>query len=301
MLGMTNELVTLTESNPMRGQRRPDGTWSARDVQESGAVHATWRRWEEAVLRARELLTTELGETAAQDHIASTGKMISLGKGGQREVADYVLTALGLFAVCQQSRLPELDLWFTYAGLHAAGYGKETVDVHAVTLTELEKMADGYVAQGERIGVSLVPLLVELYVRRAWETYSMTIGAYFRDYRGIGPDRFTLPRVARREFVTLMATAAPEAPNAHLALISGNSLRTVTQDRSELGVANPGRVEGQRAVTSRKEPVGKDPRESVGDTPEDDEFEAWQKLLKTLSREELLALRDMIDNLLDRE
>jgi prophage antirepressor-like protein len=175
------------------------------------------------------------------------------------------------------------------------------IQLDTATVAELEKMADGYVAQGERVGISLVPLLVELYVRRAWETYSLTIGAYFRDYRGIGPDRFTLPKGARREFVALMATAAPEAPNAHLALISGNSLRTVQQDRSELGVANPGRVEGQRAVTSRKEPAGKDPRESVGDIPEDDEFETWQKLLKTLSREELLALRDMIDNLLDEE
>jgi hypothetical protein len=61
--------------------------------------------------------------SAAQDHFVSAIKMIETGKGANREVKDYALTALGLFAACQQAQLPELDVWFIFAGLQAAGYG----------------------------------------------------------------------------------------------------------------------------------------------------------------------------------
>ncbi|HVT99813.1 MAG TPA: hypothetical protein VHE33_20105 [Acidobacteriaceae bacterium] len=125
---MTQELVQLTADNPLRGLQRADGTWSARDVQKSGYVHATWRSWELALQRGQALLEGQYGNGAGQAHIASASKKVGIGLNGQREVNDYTLTALGLFAACEQSQLPDLDIWFVHAGLEAAGLSKE-VDV----------------------------------------------------------------------------------------------------------------------------------------------------------------------------
>lgn len=119
-----NELVTLTPTNPLNDIRREDGTWSARDVQGSNFVHTRWEHWEAAIQRGVKLVAFMYGggETAAQNHFQPTVKMIQTGKGAQREVNDYALTPLGLYAACEQSRLPELDAWFVYAGLQAGGH-----------------------------------------------------------------------------------------------------------------------------------------------------------------------------------
>lgn len=122
MLRVT-ELVRLTDDNPLKSLQLADGTWSARDVQKSGYVHTRWAQWEPAIQRGQALIKGQYGEAAGQDHVRPTLQMIGIGKTGQRQVNDYALTALGLFAACQQSQLPELDIWFVHAGMSVAGYG----------------------------------------------------------------------------------------------------------------------------------------------------------------------------------
>lgn len=85
---MTNE-IALTEDNPLRELRLADGTGSARDVQKSGYVHATWRKWELAIQRGQALIADQHGENAGQAHVAPTGKKVELGQNTQREVHDY--------------------------------------------------------------------------------------------------------------------------------------------------------------------------------------------------------------------
>lgn len=121
---MTTELVRLTDGNPLKELRRSDGTWSAREVQASGHVHSVWRDWEAAIQRGAELLNSF--NIAGQRNFEPSLKISEPGKRGPK-THDYDLDALWLFASCQQSRLPELDLWFVFAGLQAAGYGKQPV------------------------------------------------------------------------------------------------------------------------------------------------------------------------------
>lgn len=125
---MTADLVTLTESNPLLALRRADGTWSAREVQKSGHVHAEWRAWEEAIKRG-DVLLRQFGIDAGQGNFGSTTKVIERVRADGRstgviEIGDYDLDPLHLFAACQQSRLPGDDQpWFVASDVcKALGY-----------------------------------------------------------------------------------------------------------------------------------------------------------------------------------
>lgn len=123
----STDLVTLTEANPLADMRRSDGTWSAREVHASGHVHADWRNWEAAIRRG-DVLLKQFGLSAGHHEVGSTTTVVMkpMPRGQAPvpdKVDDYRLTALALFAACQQSNLPELDLWFVFAGMQAAGYG----------------------------------------------------------------------------------------------------------------------------------------------------------------------------------
>lgn len=119
---MSTEIVTLTDANPLKELQRSDGTWSAREVQKSGNVHSTWQRWEQAIGRGKKLVRDIFGETEVSRNFSGAAKVYRDGTRGPMS-DDIYLQPLGLFAACQQSDLPELDMWFVFAGLQAAGYG----------------------------------------------------------------------------------------------------------------------------------------------------------------------------------
>jgi DNA-damage-inducible protein D len=63
--------------------------WSARDLM--GLLgYQKWERFEEAIKRAME--SCGQNSQIVDDHFPSVGKMITLGKGGQREIKDYHLS-----------------------------------------------------------------------------------------------------------------------------------------------------------------------------------------------------------------
>lgn len=63
--------------------------WSARGLQPL-LGYSQWRRFEDAIKRAQ--TSCEQSGNDPADHFAGTGKMIELGKGGQREVGDSQLS-----------------------------------------------------------------------------------------------------------------------------------------------------------------------------------------------------------------
>lgn len=119
---MSTETVTLTDTNPLKALQHSDGTWSAREVLESGYVHKRWEDWNKAILRAKEEVEF-LQIFPGQELFRSSPKKISTGNGGSREVVDYTLVPFSLMYSCQKANLPDLNLWFVFAGLQVAGYG----------------------------------------------------------------------------------------------------------------------------------------------------------------------------------
>lgn len=81
--------------------------WSARDLQPM-LGYSQWRRFEDAVKRA--MTSCEASGNSAGDHFAGVGKMIEVGKGGQRKVEDYHLSRFACYLIAQNGnpRKPEI-------------------------------------------------------------------------------------------------------------------------------------------------------------------------------------------------
>jgi DNA-damage-inducible protein D len=81
--------------------------WSARDLQPL-LGYSQWRRFEDAIKRAQ--TSCEQSGNDPAYHFAGAGKMIELGKGGQREVEDYQLSRFACYLIAQNGdpRKPEI-------------------------------------------------------------------------------------------------------------------------------------------------------------------------------------------------
>lgn len=81
--------------------------WSARDLQPH-LGYSQWRRFEDAIKRA--ITSCKQSGNEPQNHFADAGKMVEIGSGSQRDVADYHLSRFACYLIAQNGdpRKPEI-------------------------------------------------------------------------------------------------------------------------------------------------------------------------------------------------
>lgn len=109
--------------------------WSARDLQPM-LGYSQWRRFDQAVERA--ITSCKQSGNDPDHHFAGTGKMVELGSGSTREVADYHLSRFACYLIAQNGdpRKPEIALAQKYFAVQARR--QELSDQLAADMERLE-------------------------------------------------------------------------------------------------------------------------------------------------------------------
>ncbi|MBA4369682.1 MAG: DNA damage-inducible protein D [Desulfobacterium sp.] len=109
--------------------------WSAREIQPL-LGYTQWRRFEDAIKRA--ITSCEQSGNEVSYHFADAGKMIDIGKGGSREVLDYILSRFACYLIAQNGdpRKPEIANAQKYFAIQARR--QEISDAIAADVERLE-------------------------------------------------------------------------------------------------------------------------------------------------------------------
>ena len=91
--------------------------WSARELQEI-LGYTKWDNFLKVIEKARTAFINAGGNIA--DHFAETGKMVLLGSGSEREIADFALTRYACYLIAQNGDASKNEIAFaqTYFAVH---------------------------------------------------------------------------------------------------------------------------------------------------------------------------------------
>jgi DNA-damage-inducible protein D len=216
--------------------------WSARDLQ-TLLGYSQWRRFEQAISRAVTSCTQSGNDP--DHHFAGAGKMIAVGKGGRREVADFHLSRFACYLIAQNGdpRKPEIALAQKYFAIQTRR--QELSDAHAADIERLQLRK-----QTSEEFKALSGAARDARVQSAM--FGVFHDAGYRGlYGGMGSEG-----IKRRKGIAQPENLLDRMDSTELA---ANQFR-MTQTREKL---NREKIKGQQRAIQTHEQVGKEVRQAI--------------------------------------
>lgn len=109
--------------------------WYARELQEAFS-YSQWRRFNEVIEKAK--LSCKVSGNIVSNHFADVGKMVDLGSGATREIADVKLTRYACYLIAQNGDPRKEEIAFAQSYFAQQTRKQELIEEHMKKLQRLE-------------------------------------------------------------------------------------------------------------------------------------------------------------------